>query len=218
MHLRAIPFVALLSILLGSGAASAQDKGSVTPKPLPPLAHPDDPKLAAKELFARKVLPSATPTRVIGSYTKGCLGGAEQMPVNGDTWQVMRLEALRTTSFAVNLSEHVFFLSSDGQALGGLPVPVLGGRPCVFGPAAPSRSGSDPHAHRDSCPGFGPGPSCGPWPCPRSGTGHRHCRCSAAQAGEAPANTASMHNPSRTQIRIDSLPELSRANDRNKVP
>jgi len=33
-------------------------------------------------------------------------------------WQTAQLEALRTTSFAVNLSEHVFFLSSDGQALG----------------------------------------------------------------------------------------------------
>ena len=35
------------------------------------------------------------PTRVIGSYTKGCLAGAEQMPINGDTWQVMRLSRNR---------------------------------------------------------------------------------------------------------------------------
>ncbi len=34
------------------------------------------------------------------------------------SWQVAKLEALRTTSFAVNASNHVFFLSSDGQALG----------------------------------------------------------------------------------------------------
>jgi hypothetical protein len=33
-------------------------------------------------------------------------------------WQVAKLEALRTTSFAVHSSEHRFFLSSDGQALG----------------------------------------------------------------------------------------------------
>lgn len=33
-------------------------------------------------------------------------------------WQALKLEALRTTSFAVNLSEHTFFLSSDGQVLG----------------------------------------------------------------------------------------------------
>ena len=76
-------------------AAPAQDKGSVDPKPLPPLANPNDPKLGAKELFARKLLPAAMPTRVIGSYSKGCIAGAEQMPLNGDTWQVMRLSRNR---------------------------------------------------------------------------------------------------------------------------
>jgi hypothetical protein len=39
-------------------------------------------------------------------------------PTDTVVWQTAQLEALRTTSFAVNLSEHVFFLSSDGQALG----------------------------------------------------------------------------------------------------
>jgi penicillin-insensitive murein endopeptidase len=85
-----------LSVMLfGAGTASAQDKGSVNPKPLPPLANPNDPKVGARELFARKVLPAAMPTRVIGSYVKGCLAGAEQMPLNGDTWQVMRLSRNR---------------------------------------------------------------------------------------------------------------------------
>jgi len=82
-------------ILVGATAALAQDKGSVDPKPLPPLADPRDPKLPAKELFARKVLPAALPTRVIGSYTAGCIAGAEQMPINGPTWQVMRLSRNR---------------------------------------------------------------------------------------------------------------------------
>src|SRR5580693_364940 len=84
----------LLAALSGTGAL-AQDKGSVDPKPLPPLANPNDPKLAAKELFARKLLPAAMPTRVIGFYAKGCIAGAEQMPINGDTWQVMRLSRNR---------------------------------------------------------------------------------------------------------------------------
>ena len=34
--------------------ATAQDKGTLNPKPLPPLANPDDPKTPAKELFGRK--------------------------------------------------------------------------------------------------------------------------------------------------------------------
>src|SRR5215475_3502980 len=76
-------------------AAPAQDKGSVAPDPLPPLAHPNDPKLPAKELFARRLLPAAMPTRSIGFYAKGCIAGAQQMPITGPTWQVMRLSRNR---------------------------------------------------------------------------------------------------------------------------
>jgi penicillin-insensitive murein endopeptidase len=32
---------------------------------------------------------------VIGFYSKGCIAGAKQMPINGDTWQVMRLSRNR---------------------------------------------------------------------------------------------------------------------------
>jgi penicillin-insensitive murein DD-endopeptidase len=86
----------LLSAALASApAALAQDKGSVDPTPLPPLANPNDPKLGAKELFGRKVLPAAMPTRVVGFYAKGCIAGAEALPINGDTWQVMRLSRNR---------------------------------------------------------------------------------------------------------------------------
>ena len=96
MTLRPILILLILAaVLLAPTPASAQDKGSANPKPLPPLANPKDPKLAAKELFARKVLPAAMPTRSIGSYVKGCIAGAEQMPLNGDTWQVMRLSRNR---------------------------------------------------------------------------------------------------------------------------
>src|SRR5690348_14069491 len=79
----------------GASAARAQDKGTLNPQPLPPLAHPNDPKIGAKELFGRKVLPAAMPTRVIGFYAKGCIAGAEALPINGDTWQVMRLSRNR---------------------------------------------------------------------------------------------------------------------------
>jgi penicillin-insensitive murein endopeptidase len=87
----------ILTLLLIAFAspAPAQDKGSVDPKPLPPLANPDDPKIGAKELFGRKLLPAAMPTRVLGFYAKGCIAGAEALPLNGDTWQVMRLSRNR---------------------------------------------------------------------------------------------------------------------------
>jgi penicillin-insensitive murein endopeptidase len=94
------PRLILLPLLIYAAIASvtaalAQDKGSIDPKPLPPLANPNDPKLGARELFARRLLPAAMPTRVIGFYARGCIAGAQGLPINGDTWQVMRLSRHR---------------------------------------------------------------------------------------------------------------------------
>jgi penicillin-insensitive murein endopeptidase len=90
------PILILLLVLLSAaGAARAQDKGTVDAKPLPPLANPNDPKIGAKELFGRKILPAAMPTRVVGFYAHGCIAGAEALPINGETWQVMRLSRNR---------------------------------------------------------------------------------------------------------------------------
>ncbi len=75
--------------------AQAQDKGSVNPKPLPPLANPNDPNLPAKELFGRKLLPAALPAKPIGFYAHGCIAGAVPLPINGPAWQVMRLSRNR---------------------------------------------------------------------------------------------------------------------------
>jgi penicillin-insensitive murein DD-endopeptidase len=85
----------LSAAIVSAAAALAQDKGSVDPKPLPPLDNPNDPKLAAKELFGRKLLPAAMKPQVYGFYSKGCLAGAEALPITGDTWQVMRLSRNR---------------------------------------------------------------------------------------------------------------------------
>jgi penicillin-insensitive murein DD-endopeptidase len=74
-----------------SGAALAQDQGSLTPVVLPPLANPGDPKLPAKEVFGRALTPAEVQSRSIGFYARGCLAGAKALPVDGETWQVMRL-------------------------------------------------------------------------------------------------------------------------------
>jgi penicillin-insensitive murein endopeptidase len=96
MQIRSILIpLAVCALCATSVAGLAQDKGSLDPRPLPPLANPNDPKLPAKQLFARKVLPAALPTRPIGAYNKGCIAGAEEMPITGDTWQVMRLSRNR---------------------------------------------------------------------------------------------------------------------------
>ena len=87
------PFWLLTAVMIAIAPAAAQDKGTVNPKPLPPLANPDDPKNPAKELFGRKLVPADMQARAIGFYTKGCLAGGVALPINGRTWQVMRLEA-----------------------------------------------------------------------------------------------------------------------------
>src|SRR3954464_2164943 len=85
----------LLLTMCAAAPAGAQDKGTVDPKPLPPLAHPDDPKNPAKELFARRVKPVDTQARSIGFYPHCCLAGGGALPINGKTWQVMRLSRNR---------------------------------------------------------------------------------------------------------------------------
>ncbi len=50
---------------------------------------------AAKQLFAAKQLPSLGQAMAIGYYPRGCLQGGVALPVNGPTWQVMRLSRNR---------------------------------------------------------------------------------------------------------------------------
>jgi penicillin-insensitive murein DD-endopeptidase len=96
MLVRLILVLTLLPAAIAAvGVAHAQDKGTVDPKPLPPLTNPNDSKLAAKELFGRKLTPTSLAMHSIGFYAKGCLAGAKALPVNGETWQVMRLSRNR---------------------------------------------------------------------------------------------------------------------------
>src|SRR3954471_9713830 len=81
-------------LIAAGGLASAQDLGTVDPKPLPPIEHPDA-NTPAKQLFGRKTTPIAMTARSIGYYTHGCLAGGVALPVNGPSWQVMRLSRNR---------------------------------------------------------------------------------------------------------------------------
>jgi penicillin-insensitive murein endopeptidase len=77
------------------GPALAQDRGTLHQVMLPPLAQPADPSTPAKDLSARKLTPAPMQARSIGSYVRGCLAGAVALPINGRTWQVMRLSRNR---------------------------------------------------------------------------------------------------------------------------
>src|SRR3954462_10619603 len=45
----------------------------------------------ARELFGPVDGPTSGPTIPVGSYAKGCLAGAVQLPADGPNWQAMRL-------------------------------------------------------------------------------------------------------------------------------
>ena len=86
--------IALIGLAV-AGQAAAQDQGSLNPEPLPPLANPADPTLPAKQVFGRALTPAEVQARSIGFYSRGCLAGAVALPVDGQTWQVMRLSRNR---------------------------------------------------------------------------------------------------------------------------
>jgi penicillin-insensitive murein endopeptidase len=75
--------------------AVGQEKGSVEPQPLAPLVNPDSPTTPAKQLFGRALTPAALQACAIGFYSRGCLAGARALPIDGQTWQVMRLSRNR---------------------------------------------------------------------------------------------------------------------------
>jgi penicillin-insensitive murein endopeptidase len=85
----------VLAALLAAGPVQAQDPGTLTPKSLPPLVHPESPSTPAKELFGRQTAPAPLAARAIGGYARGCVAGAMALPIDGETWQAMRLSRNR---------------------------------------------------------------------------------------------------------------------------
>ena len=104
--------LALLALAAATWPAQAQDKGSISPKPLPPLANPDDPTTPAKQLFGRKAEPTRQQPKVIGFYARGCLAGADSVPTDGEAWQVMRLSRNRNWGHPLLVD---FLLKTSGK-------------------------------------------------------------------------------------------------------
>ena len=122
-------------------AASAQDRGTLNPKPLPPLAHPEDPATPAKELFGRRPTPATLQARSIGFYSRGCLAGGQALPIDGQTWQVMRLSRNRNWGHPALVS-FLERLSAKTHRINGWPGLLVGdiaqprGGPMITGHAS----------------------------------------------------------------------------------
>jgi penicillin-insensitive murein DD-endopeptidase len=110
-------FIRCLLIMFLPTNAFAQTPGTVDPKPLPALEKPEDPNVPAKELFGRKDVPAPLAARALGWYAKGCLSGATALPVNGETWQVMRLSRNRNWGHP-DLVAMIERLSEKGKKFG----------------------------------------------------------------------------------------------------
>jgi len=84
----------LISVLASASAALAQDKGMVDPKPLPrsPIQRSQDWRQGAVRPQGVAVGNADAGGRLL---CKGCIAGAEGLPINGDSWQVMRLSRNR---------------------------------------------------------------------------------------------------------------------------
>ncbi|GLS45281.1 penicillin-insensitive murein endopeptidase [Methylobacterium brachythecii] len=104
-----LPAALALTLAILAGPAQAQDKGTLDPKPLPPLANPNDPSTPAKALFGRVTVPSSGASHIYGSYAKGCFAGGEGLPFDGPTWQVMRPSRNRRwgTPYLINFMERL---------------------------------------------------------------------------------------------------------------
>jgi|SRR5262245_30478640 len=96
-----IACVASAGILAATdGIAIAQTPAAAASSPLPPPKPPmteqeKEKTLTAKQLFGAVQLPSIGKAVSIGHYHRGCLAAGVEFPVNGPTWQVMRLSRNR---------------------------------------------------------------------------------------------------------------------------
>ena len=76
-------------VLLSPTQAPAQTKGSVKDIEKPPVPAISN-AIPARLYFGHMTGPAPLKPEVFGSYARGCVAGAEQMPADGPAWQVMR--------------------------------------------------------------------------------------------------------------------------------
>lgn len=80
---------AALALAMLPASAAAQSKGTTRDIKKPPIPEISD-YYPAKIYFGRMNGPAPLRPEVFGSYARGCIAGAVQMPADGPAWQVMR--------------------------------------------------------------------------------------------------------------------------------
>src|SRR3974390_640138 len=137
-----LSWVAFSGAFTGSSLAQAPEPiktaatGAVSTSPSKPAL--DDEKTPAKILFSVTKLPSLGKAMAIGYYPRGCLQGGVELPVDGPTWQVMRLSRNRNWGHPklVNFLERFAPLAAKATGWKGILVGDMAqprGGPCPFG-------------------------------------------------------------------------------------
>jgi penicillin-insensitive murein endopeptidase len=83
------------------------------------------PPTPAKVLFGAVKTPAPLATRSIGFYAKGCLAGAQPLPVDGPAWQAMRLSRNRNWGHP-NMIALIEKLAADAKEHDGWPGLLVG--------------------------------------------------------------------------------------------
>ena len=138
--LRQTLVAAMLCLGLHAGGALAQS--ATDTKALAAMTDQALMKLPAKKVFGGEKKPAgAMNPKAIGFYAKGCLAGAEALPVDGPAWQVMRLSRNRNWGHPalVNLVEKLAIDAKEMDGWNGLLVGDLSqprGGPMLSGHAS----------------------------------------------------------------------------------
>lgn len=81
--------------------------------------------IEAKKIFGAINAPASLPARAIGGYSRGCIAGAEALPISGPGWQAMRLSRNRNWGHPI-LIKFIEKLAVDAQRLDGWPGLLVG--------------------------------------------------------------------------------------------
>jgi penicillin-insensitive murein endopeptidase len=124
-----------ISALLIAGPAGTSSSQAVSSKSETPAVRPADPSPAtkasseaaepAKKLFGAVRTAAPLEARAIGFYARGCLAGAQALPVDGPAWQAMRLSRNRNWGHP-NLVRLVERLATEAKKYDGWPGLLVG--------------------------------------------------------------------------------------------
>ncbi len=81
--------------------------------------------IPAKKLFGNVKTPTKQASNSYGGYTRGCLAGGREMPIDGDSWQAMRLSRQRNWGHE-RLVRYLKQLATEAKKIDGWPGLLVG--------------------------------------------------------------------------------------------